>query len=296
MSLRALLAAALIGAPAAGTAQHVPGQRPTYSSAEPGSPPNVAAIERRFWAPGLDEGYVPQGMAFAEGRVLMSAYRSSETGPGSGPTRVYAIHPDSGAVLGSFDLPADFGHAGGLAWDSAGKKLYVADTRVLGRFDLERALEHGGDGALEGRWRLGGTLRGSFAAFHEGAVWVGAWNPDANGRLFAIPVAALAPGAELTELDARSSIEIVRRAQGAAFDPGGALWLSASSAAFGALLKLDPGNGRVLARFEAPIGIEDLAFDARGHLWSVSEAGSRRWLNWSLFFPLVFRMDPAKLR
>ena len=45
-----------------------------------------------------------------------------------------------------------------------------------------------------------------------------------------------------------------------------------------------------------PVGIEDISFDARGQLWAVSEAGTRRWRHWATFYPVVFRLDPAKLR
>jgi hypothetical protein len=45
-----------------------------------------------------------------------------------------------------------------------------------------------------------------------------------------------------------------------------------------------------------PIGIEDLGIDERGGLWAVSEAGSQRWSKWSEQFPVVFRLDPQRLR
>jgi hypothetical protein len=44
------------------------------------------------------------------------------------------------------------------------------------------------------------------------------------------------------------------------------------------------------------IGIEDLAFDDEGRVWSVSEAGSIRWQKWSRTFPLLFRIDLGKLK
>jgi len=272
------------------------GSKPTYYDSEPGNPPNVDAMDRKFWAPGLNEGYVPQGISFADGKVLMSAYRSEDPKVGSGPTRVYAVHADSGAELGNFDLPAAFGHAGGLAWDRGAKRLYVSDTRRLLRVDLARALAGEGSAAFERSWDLSGELRGSFAAFHDGQVWLGTWHPERSARIYAIPLAALDTNGILTEAHARRSVEIPERAQGASFHPDGSLWTSHSSSRFGELLKLDARSGKVLARFDAPIGIEDLGFDSDGRLWSVSEAGAKRWLYWQLFFPLVFRIDPGKLQ
>ena len=74
------------------------------------------------------------------------------------------------------------------------------------------------------------------------------------------------------------------------------MWITRSSSRIGELLKLDPADGRVVATHETAIGIEDIGFDAEGRLWSVSEAGSRRWLAWGTFYPLLFRLDPARLR
>ena len=50
------------------------------------------------------------------------------------------------------------------------------------------------------------------------------------------------------------------------------------------------------ARFALPVGTEDIGFDAEGRLWTVSEAGSKRWLSWSTFFPVVFQVDMGRLR
>jgi hypothetical protein len=40
-------------------------------------------------------------------------------------------------------------------------------------------------------------------------------------------------------------------------------------------------------------GVEGIAFDALGRLWTVSEAGS---LRWSHAYPVLFSIDPAPLR
>jgi len=292
----ALAAGVLLASVPAQAADELRGSRPRYYDSEPGSAPNVAAMDRRFWAPGLNDGYVPQGISFADGKLLMSAYRSEDPKVGSGPTRVYAVHADTGAELGSFDLPAEFGHAGGLAWDRGAKRLYVSDTRRLLRVDLARALAGAGSTAFERSWELSGQLRGSFAAFHDGHVWLGTWHPEHSARIYAIPLAALEANGMLSEVHATRSVEIPERAQGASFHADGSLWTSHSSSRFGELLKLDARTGKVLARFDVPIGIEDLGFDREGRLWSVSEAGTKRWLYWQLFFPLLFRIDPGKLQ
>lgn len=276
-------------------AQEIPGAPPTYTDRSPGKVPNDGAVDRRLWAPGLDDGHVPQGITLADGQLLVSAYRSTDPKVGSGSTRVWVVDPDDAAIRGQLDLPAEFSHAGGIAAGGAGR-LYVADTKLLGRFDLARALAAGGVAVPEKTWPLAPPLRGSFLSRRDGSVWIGGWNSEGEGRMFAIPEAALDRADALDETMATRSFAIPSRAQGAAFDPAGNLWITRSSSRIGELLKLDPADGRVVATFDTAIGIEDIGFDAEGRLWSVSEAGTKRWLNWKTFYPLLFRLDPAKLR
>ncbi|WP_374444254.1 hypothetical protein [Stella sp.] len=295
-SFAAALAAVLLLAALPASGQTPGGAAPTYSDRPPGEIPNAEAIDRRFWAPGLDEGYVPQGITLApDGAVLVSGYRSTDPKVGGGPARIWAVDPATGAVRGTFDLPEGFAHAGGIAM-GAGGRLWVADTRLLGRFDLARALAAGGTATAERTWVLAEPLRGSFLSRHGGRLWIGGWNPNGEGRMFALDEATVETAGTLDERHVQRSFAIPSRAQGAGFDRAGALWITRSSSRIGELLKLDPADGRVLATYQTAIGIEDLGFDAEGRLWSVSEAGSRRWLGWAAFYPLLFRLDPDRLR
>jgi hypothetical protein len=52
----------------------------------------------------------------------------------------------------------------------------------------------------------------------------------------------------------------------------------------------------VIAQHELVIGTEDLEFDDQGRLWSVSEAGSQRWIKWSKTYPVVFQLDLSRLK
>jgi streptogramin lyase len=89
---------------------------------------------------------------------------------------------------------------------------------------------------------------------------------------------------------------VPQRAQGAAFDAGGRLWITRSGGSFGELAQLDVQSGATIKRYAMPAGTEDIGFDAEGRLWTVSEAGSKRWLSWSTFFPVVFQIDINRLR
>jgi streptogramin lyase len=112
-----------------------------------------------------------------------------------------------------------------------------------------------------------------------------------------VPFERLASGVgTVSEQDATAAIALPTKAQGAAFDPAGRLWVTRSGSQFGELLQIDTGTGAVLQRFAMPAGLEDISFEPGGGLWAMSEAGSKRWLGWPTFFPVIFRLDPARLR
>lgn len=297
MNFRAsLLLAAALGLPAQG---EILGRKPAYLPGEPSTVANEQAVTRAIWAPGLDEGYVPQGVGFEAGHVLVSGYRSTDPRVGTGPCRVFRVEAATGRESGSFDMPGECGHAGGIA-GLGGGVIVVADTRRLYRIDLARALATGkGEDGLTATLRLSGRLKGSFVAFDGRDLWIGTYDKDASkARLHRLGVKLFdeQDGKTLTDDMAEASLPIPPEAQGAAFDGDGGLWLASSSSRQGTLHRLDPATGAVLARHEVAIGTEDLEFDGEGRLWSVSEAGSQRWSKWGTTYPLVFQLDLSKLK
>jgi hypothetical protein len=290
-----LIAGVLLASLGSPVHAQVLGTKPAYTDRSLSTVPNAAAFGPRIWAPGLDEGYVPQGMAFAEDSVIMSSYRGTGHRAGDSRCRVYRIHPATGIVTGQVDLPASCTHAGGAAYAGNGR-LFIADTHVL--LEVPLAM-FGANKAGEIRlWPLGGRLRGSFLGYREERLWIGEWNHEREGTIAEIPLSVLDanPGAELTERHASRTLRISPDSQGAAFDAAGMLWLTQSNGSFGQLQKVDPRTGVVSASYVMPDGIEDIAFDSRGGLWTVVEAGSQRWLHWSTFFPLVFGIDVRELK
>lgn len=297
MRFRALLMlAASLALPVHG---EILGRKPGYLPGEASAVPNEQAITRAIWAPGLDEGYVPQGVGFEAGHVLVSGYRSTDPRVGTGPCRVFRIEASTGREAGSFDMPGECGHAGGIAGVGGGV-IVVSDTRRLYRIDVARALATGkGEDGLTATLRLSGRLKGSFAAFDGRHLWIGTYDKDASkARLhrLALKLFDEHDGRTVTDDMAEASLPIPAEAQGAAFDKAGALWLASSSSRQGTLYRLDPATGAVLARHEVVIGTEDLEFDDQGRLWTVSEAGSQRWSKWSATYPVVFQLDLSKLR
>jgi len=294
LMLVALLASGRFSPAVAGDAL---GNPPTYSTRNLGTVgadglPNEAAILRRIWAPGLDEGFVPQGLTVTDGTVYLSAYRSTERSKGRGLCRVFRIDPQTGDVTAILDLPPSCGHAGGLAKGAPGR-IWVVDTHVM--FEVALSPEGKNLGRIVREVRLQPPIKGSFAAGDGQAIWLGSYERDKSGHLHRIRLDAIV-GDTIGSEQADASIELPSRVQGAAIDREGNLWVTRSGAALGELLRLDGATGAVRARYAMPDGIEDLTFDASGMIWTVSEAGSRRWSNWATHFPVVFQVDPTKLR
>lgn len=269
------------------------GAAPAYSERQLTPVPNAQALQKRIWLPGIDDGYVPQGIIFFDGKLFVSSYRSPDRNQDRGPCRLYALDTNSGATLGHLDLPQSCGHAGGLTAGQSGR-LIVSDSRVI----FEVALTPSG-GATIGRVtrsvRLLGAVKGSFAATEKDGFWLGQYERAEPARMFKFPWVAL-DKKEISELDAIETISIPVFAQGATFDTTGALWIMRSGSTLGELMKIDRKSGAVLMRFDMPVGAEGITFESDNALWTLSEAGSKRWSNWKAHYPLAFCFDMNLLK
>lgn len=285
--------------PLTASAMEVLGKKPSHVWGGPSSAANDQAIAKMIWAPGVEDGYVPQGITWADGAVYLSAYRSTDPKVDRGPCRIFKVDPESGNTLGQFDLPEDCGHAGGLAYAGNGI-LIAADTRRLYKIDMAAAFPPGSSSnAITATVALRGELKGSFVDFDGGSVFIGSFEKDAakaKGHFLPLSVFDTHNGKTVSETAAIRSIPLPPEAQGAAFDKAGNLWITASSSRFGLLSRLDSKTGQAASSFEMVIGIEDIAFDDEGRLWSVSEAGSLRWQKWGKTFPVLFRVDLSRLK
>ncbi len=254
--------------------QPVLGPKPGYLARSLSSVPNEQAIVKRFWAPGLDAGFTPQGLSIARDRVHVVGY---------GPEGCRLFRLESDGETRSTAIPA-CKHGGGLATIGEGR-FVVIDTRAL--FIVE-------GGKVARTIRLAEPLRGSFGDFDGKDLWIGAYERSKPGRIWRIALDGLNRDA-LTEADAAESFEIPEKAQGMAFGAGG-IWLTFSGSKFGYLAKFDRRTGRQIARYPMPAGIEDIGFDSGGLLWAVSEAGAKRYVDWETNFPLVFALDITRLK
>nr|WP_047582372.1 hypothetical protein [Methylobacterium sp. ZNC0032] len=273
----------------------LPGEAPTYDSRDLTIVPNAAAIGRRYWSPGLNEGYVPQGLTVFGDEILIACYRSTEREQDNGPARVFRLARGDGRLLGSFALPATYGHPGGLA--NLRGTLFVANSGRLLALDFKESCRTGECAPLR-EVRVDKAMGPSFLTASGDALWFGPYRREGTPNLHAVPVDRILDGGEsaIGLADSRAILPLPLFAQGATFDEAGKIWISQSSGNRPAFLsQLDPATGATLARYPAPGGIEDLGLAPDGRLWAVGEAGTRRWNRWSTFYPLVFEIDPAKL-
>lgn len=284
------------------TPTQIGGEPPIYTERAISATPLDPAIRQRHWAPGLNQGYVPQGLTYTRGTLFVGTYLSTEPQTNRGPAKIFAVDPKNGAVIGGFDLPASIGHADGLAATPDGGLLYLADNgRALYAFDLPRSLQAGTAIAVGEPRKLDKdpALGSNFLSFDGKLLWFGRYSrDDGSARLIAADPATLFGGSTqpFRAAEAVRSLPLPFHVQGATFDAQGHLWLSASNGRMGRLYRIDTQTGAVLAQHEAMAGLEDLARGENGLLWSVGEAGSQRWNSWATFFPLLFSFDPALLK
>ena len=296
---RMIAAAALMAMPSVGAeaAEPVLGTAPSYAAGHSlTDAPNADAADLRIWLPDLDAGDVPQGLTVLGDHVLVAAYRESKPGPQD--CRIHRFDVATGAHTGTADVPAACSHAGGLA--VAGGRLFLTDTWALVELDPEALFDPRRHDRSVLRWiSLRFPLRGSFASGTADGLWIGEYQTSGKPAVRFVTLAAVDAAEQVAGLGPAAiarEIPIPIRAQGAAVAPDGSLWVSASSSQFGRIYRLDPATGDVLADYAAPIGAEDLGFDADGRLWTVSEAGSAKYRNWPAFHPLVMRLRPEALR
>lgn len=265
---------ALGSGPAAAQEAPVGGAQPSYVSKPLSRVPNEQAIIQCFWMPGLDEGYTPQGLVYADGNVHVVGYRAEGC-------RLFSLTP-AGQARAVLDIPS-CRHGGGLA--AIGRNRFVViDSRAL-------FLVSGGK--LERKVALAKPLVGSFGDFDGQSLWIGSYVKDGEGTLWRFPLSRLKQST-LSEADAEARITISAKAQGMVFH-GGALWLAFSGQKMGRLARIDSQTGREIASYAMPAGLEDLGSDGR-LIWAVSEAGAQKYTHWATNFPLVFAFDPARLK
>ena len=122
--------------------------------------------------PGLDEGYVPQGMCALPGERLLviSAYHAEK------PSLLFFVDTGTGEcvkrlTITSLDGTLYKGHAGGVA--AGHHSLFVASDKLARRIDLSAALAAPDGGTAPVADVILTDTRASLACVADGVLWVG---------------------------------------------------------------------------------------------------------------------------
>lgn len=126
--------------------------------------------ENAFRVPGLESGFVPQGICQSEGLFFISGYFNDKTA-----SRIYAVKAETGeevacAALVNEDETPFTGHAGGIA--SVGGYVYVASGSSLWILSKEDVLSAHGEN-VHFLAEIPIDVKASFAFYAEGTLWVG---------------------------------------------------------------------------------------------------------------------------
>jgi hypothetical protein len=260
--------------------------------------PNDDAICKAVWVPGLDQGFIPQGIHLVgDGTALVSGYHEM----GKDDTlRIVRVDLSDGSTVGTpFTLPAG-GHGGGITVAGDGK-VWVAATNNLWMWPSVAALASGTQPLKLGKPKSESFKVSYFAdAADQTHLWIGSFETN---ELLQFQLSTLndkvGTNVKLLEADSTATIVTGARTQGGEFhDPN--LWTASSYTA-----KSTNPNARVAkskcgtlqtglgtrTRFGFAPGIEEITFDDQGFLWFVSEAGAQPYA--PQFFPVIAQADTS---
>ena len=152
------------------------GQRPGYGPAATSEIPNLAAMDRLIWMPGLDDGWDPQGLAVGRGSLFVSAYQSPGRGKSGALAGCFASIPRPGRRPGisTCRRPAVTPAASPMrATASCSSSTPIPCSRSISTAPLT------GQACCEiPAFPLGRGLKGAFAASGHGAIWIGDYQED----------------------------------------------------------------------------------------------------------------------
>lgn len=287
--------------------------------------PNEFAVDRFIWAPGIDNGFTPQGITTVtrQGvqRLVVSGYIE-----GRG-CRAYRINPATGtAAENVYRLPR-CSHAGGIAY-AGGDRVYLIDTNRVYQLSYRKMFSPSNSDrahAIVKSWPLL-FIDGSFGTYQphdgrcrdtRGCLWIGTWDPDSTSKIRRIRITDLdhlTSGLPITAaiVPNPGTRTIPRGAQGAAFDPAGTLWVTASRASHplnggpaGCVTEQGPWpTSNYLDFHEVAPGTEGISFNPDGTYWTVSEAGTEQYDNYPFGlpgnttqddYPLITHVNPTQL-
>ena len=256
--------------------------------------PNDDAGCDAVWIPGLENGFVAQGLGvMVDDTTYLSGYIHPPEDPKDDKSGEHCaiahVSLTTGEVLDSYDFDrSTCKHGGGIAIDSD-LRVWIADTRKL--LLVTGPMFTNPDPAAakidKDDFEKGGLKASFLVDGRPGHLWVGSWIQDGPaGKIYEFTTDYLEEratvGGPIKKSAATDARSIPLDTQGAAFN-GGALFAASSNSKTG-FLKTDHGT------FGFGPGVEEIQF-AGECLWAVFEAGARIYQKKS--FPVIARFDPG---
>lgn len=126
--------------------------------------------ENAFRVPGLEDGFIPQGICESDDFFYISGYFNDKNA-----SRLYVVNPENGeqvsyASLVNADETPFTGHCGGIA--CVGNYVYVASGNSLWLVSKDELLLAGGK-PIHFLAELPTNVKASFAFYAENTLWVG---------------------------------------------------------------------------------------------------------------------------
>lgn len=133
-----------------------------------------AASEKVFKIPGLNEGYIPQGLTrCSDGTFLTCGYMKDKSA-----SRIYIIGGDSYVLLNGSDGSEDTNHAGGLA--VYGDYLYMTNEEYLSVYLLNDVLTASSGDTVAPVYLFDTGLRTAFVYVNDDKLYVGEFYREEN--------------------------------------------------------------------------------------------------------------------
>ena len=110
-----------------GYALDLEGEPPNYSQRKLHTKIQIETVSLLAWSPGLNRGYIPQGVTVIGREIFLSAYRQGGERP---KCIIFRMDSTTGKTLGEHAVGEYCSHAGGLAYTGTGR-LFLSDTRRL---------------------------------------------------------------------------------------------------------------------------------------------------------------------
>lgn len=127
--------------------------------------------EEKFVIPGLEDGFVPQGITFCESlnSFMLSGYSSR-----GGAAYIITVNASSGRINGEYEIRKSdgsvfCGHSGGIA--AYGKNIYITDGYILYYISLREFTSSASSVTINGEILLPSSA--SFISAYDGYLWAG---------------------------------------------------------------------------------------------------------------------------